>query len=387
MDHKFFKFIFAFSIAFILQSSLRFVPGIGIGEICLSIIIIYTIFLCFKEPSRIPTIRSFPFVYLICTYVFVILFLITALNFYLSTPGNSFRDFFAYSLSALMLFSLAVHKEKVIDIAILLVPVTIALITIQYFFGDYSSLSQNSVNDTWYLGRFTGGARNPNQLALYLVCLISISLIFIKQSYLKYPYIASLIFYGLLSFSDAFLAYLLIFGISYVGLKLYPKKYSYLGVSGYLLIASLISLLFYDQTITLLSEEWQARDEGNARFILYMNGLKAWMSNPFSLVFGNGAGNFSGLYSSFEVFEAHNGPIDTLAMGGVIGLFVFFWYPLKLVVKSFLINERLFFAISLGILFFSLFHFLMRHPIYWFTLFIMYIYMQNKINLRKECAE
>jgi len=74
-------------------------------------------------------------------------------------------------------------------------------------------------------------------------------------------------------------------------------------------------------------------------------------------------------------------------MGGIIGLIVFFWYPLKLVVKSFLINERLFFSISLGILFFSLFHFLMRHPIYWFTLFIMYIYIQNKVNLRKECVE
>ncbi len=386
MKHKFFKFIFAFSIAFILQSSLRFLPGIGLGEILLSLVILFSIFQCIKDPSRVPSLRGFPFVYIICFYVFIILFLVTTINFYLATPGNSFRDFFAYGLSALMLFALAVHKEKVVDIAFLLVPITLVLILIQYFFGDSSNNYDNRTNDPWYFNRFKGGAKNPNQLALYLVCLISISFIFVKQSYLKYPYIVALLFFGFLSYSDAFLAYLLVFGASFLALKLYPNKLNYIGVSSYLLILSVLLLLFSDPLFNFFIEEWQARDEGNARFILYMNGLKAWMQNPFTLVFGNGAGSFSGLYSSFEVFEAHNGPIDTLAMGGIIAFLVFFYYPIKIVITSFLMNERLFFSVSLGILFFSSFHFLIRHPIYWFTLFIMYIYVLEKINLRK-CAD
>ena len=383
MAIKLFNFFFAFSIAFILQSKFRFIPGIGLGEIGLLLIIFSSFFLCFKDPSKIPTVRTTPFLYLIIFYVLFILFLVTTLNFYLATPGNSFRDYFAYLLSALMLFSLSVHKEKVIDIAVMLVPITLGLITYQYFLGNYSITYEQHGSFI----RFTGGANNPNQLALYLVCLISISFIFVKQTYIKYLYILACIFFGLLSFSDAFLAYLLIAGLTYLGVILYPKRFNYLGISGYLLLFSLIFFIFNEQIISLFIEEWSIRDQGNTRLTLYENGLKAWASNPFTIIFGNGAGSFSGFYGPFQVVEAHNGPIDILAMGGLLGFIILFVYPIRLLYKSFLMNERLFFSISLGLLFFFFLHYLMRHPVYWFTLFLMYLYIQNKINLRNKCVD
>ena len=67
----------------------------------------------------------------------------------------------------------------------------------------------------------------------------------------------------------------------------------------------------------------------------------------FTIIFGNGAGSFSGFYGPFQVREAHNGPIDILAMGGLLGFIILFIYPIRLLYKSFLMNERLFFSISL----------------------------------------
>lgn len=382
MADKIFKLFFALSIAFILQSKLRFFSGIGFGEIGLLSIILITLIQCYLDPSKIPSLRNSAFSYLIIFYVFFVLFLVTTLNFYSSTPGNSFRDFFAYALSAAMLFSLSVNKDKVMDIANLLIPLTLLIISYQYFLGNYSL----SYVEHEFV-RFTGGAKNPNQLALYLVCLISISIILVEQIYLKIFYVSVSVFFGLLSFSDAFLAYVLVAGLTYLAFLLFPKKFNYLGVSGYLLMISFVFFIFYDQVITLLVDQWTSRDQGNIRLTLYMNGIKAWLENPFTVIFGNGAGSFSGVYSPFQKGEAHNGPIDTLAMGGLLGLIILFIYPLKLVYKSFIMNERSFFSISLGMLFFFFLHFLMRHPIYWFTIFVMYLYIQNQINLRKLCAE
>ena len=174
---------------------------------------------------------------------------------------------------------------------------------------------------------------------------------------------------------------------SYLLLVIIPKKYIYVGVAGYLFLIITILSLFFDQSFNFLNEQFQERDEGGARFILYWNGLLAWADNPISIIFGNGAGNYSGLYGPYGLFEAHSGPIDTLAMGGVVGLLILFFYQIRFIYQAFIMQEKLLFSLLLGLSFFCLFHFLIRHPIYWFTLFVVYTYIDQKLDMRKKCVD
>jgi hypothetical protein len=386
MKHFYFKALFAFAVTFILQSSMRFLPGVGLGEILLLLVIASSIYASILSPERLPKLNDAVFPYSINFYVFTILFLITALNFYLQTIGTSFRDFIAYALSGLMLFALALHKEKTMDIAKLVVHFSVLLIALQYFFGDQTNFDIKE-NDPLSFQRFKAGANNPNQLALYLVCLITISLLVVENKYLKFFYYILFTYFGLLTFSDALLAFLAVSITSYFFLLVIPKRHIYVGITGYLfLLISLLSL-FFDQSFNFLSEQFNERDQGNARFILYWNGLLAWIDNPISIIFGNGAGNYSGLYGPYGLFEAHSGPIDTLAMGGLVGLLILFFYPIRFIYQAFIMQEKLLFSLLLGLSFFCLFHFLIRHPIYWFTLFVVYTYIDQKLNMRKKCAD
>ena len=365
---------------------MRFLPGIGLGEILLALVIFFSIYSSIINPDRLPKLNEAVFPYSINFYVFTIFFLITAINFYLETKGTIFRDFFAYALSALMLFSLALHKDKVKDIATLLVHFSVLVLAFQYFFGDQSNFDIKS-NDPQSFERFKAGANNPNQLALYLVCLITISCIVLKNNTLKIIYLFLFAYVGLLTFSDALLAFLAVSLTSYFFLIIIPRRHIYIGITGYTFLMIFLLSIFFDSSFNFISEQFQERDQGNARFILYRNGLLAWLDNPISIIFGNGAGNFSGLYGPFGLFEAHSGPIDTLAMGGLVGFIILFFFPVRFVFQAFKMQEKLLFSLLLGLLFFCLFHFLLRHPIYWFTLFVVYIYIEEKLHLRKKCVD
>ncbi len=383
MEHLFFKTLFAFAITFILQSSLRFLPGVGLGEILLLLVILSSILTCILKPERIPKFNDALFPYSINFYIFTVLFLITALNFFLQTNGTGFRDYIAYALSGLMLFALALHKDKVMDIAKLVVLFSSLLVLFHYFFADKSSFDVNSVS----FNRFTAGANNPNQLALYLICLMTISSLVWKNVYFKFLSFSLFAYFGIVSLSDALLGFLAITIVSYSFLVLIPKRHVYIGLTGYIFLLTALVSIFFDQSFNFLSEQFQERDQGNARFILYKNGLLAWSENPTSIIFGNGAGNYSGFYGPFGGYESHNGPIDTLAMGGILGLLVIFFYPIRFIFQAFKMQEKLLFSLLLGMAFFCMFHFIIRHPIYWFTLFVVYVYLEQKINIRKKCAD
>lgn len=371
--------LIATAISLVLQTNYRLSPEVGLGEIGLALVIGYAIARCFATPERTPSLREQPLALVILTYLLAIVLPVTVLNALYHTFGTEFRDLLAYLLCALTTFALATQPERSRQIALMILVITLTLVSLQYLFGSQTT--------AWYgLTRFTGGARNPNQLALYLVCLTLITAIHVQRPLLKLLVFALLVFFGLASESDAFHAYMaLTLGVLLLSLII-PSRY-FLLVAPLLLMLVLIFVFFFiDDIQTVLGKQWSLADQGGSRLTLYANGLRAWLHNPLTMVLGNGAGNFSGLHGPFQGWESHNTPIDILTVGGLLGLLAIYFFPIKCALDVYRLDQRLVFACTVGLIGFTFFHFVARHPIFWVTLFVLYQHIQDHREVTEPCA-
>lgn len=370
--------LIATAISLVLQTNYRLSPELGVGEIGLALIIVYAIARCFATPARTPSLREHPLPLLSLLHLLAIVLPVTALNALYDTYGIAFRDLLAYLLCALTIFALATQAERTRQIALLTLAITLALVSLQYLFGDVS---------VWYATtRFTGGARNPNQLALYLVCLILITAIHVTRPLLRTFCFSLLVFFGLASQSDAFLAYLaLTVGVLLLSL-IVPSRFFMLVAPATLMLALLLGLWFLTDIASSLGRQWSLADQGGSRLTLYINGLQAWLDNPLTFVLGNGAGNFSGLHGPFQGWEAHNTPIDILTVGGLLGLLAIYFFPVKCAIDVYRLDQRLVFACTAGLIGFTFFHFVARHPIFWVTLFVLYQHIKEQREVAPACA-
>lgn len=371
--------LIATAIALVLQTNYRLSPELGVGEIGLALFIIYAITSCFATPAKTPTLREHPLPVMILIYLLAIVLPVTALNAFYNTFGIEFRDLLAYLLCAMTIFALATQPERTRQIALFTLVITLALVSLQYLFGD--------INTAWYaLTRFTGGARNPNQLALYLVCLSLITAIHVHQPLLKAACFGLLVFFGLASQSDAFLAYMaLTVGILLLSL-IVPSRFFMLVAPVILLIVLTIGIWFLADITNALGQQWSLADQGGSRFTLYVNGLQAWLDNPLTIVLGNGAGNFSGLHAPFQGWEAHNTPIDILTIGGLLGFVAIYFFPVKCALDVYRLDQRLVFACTVGLIGFTFFHFVARHPIFWVATFVLFQYIKDQQGIAKPCV-
>ena len=368
--------IIGLCLALILQTNYRiFGESIGLGEIGLAASIAYIMILHVIHPPKSNIHRRYLLSWCLLSYLLAVLLPVTAINVLFETPGTSFRDFLAYLLSAILLINLTSDRINVSIIACSVVVCTLVLISLQFFFGGDTAYYHST--------RFTGGAKNPNQLALYMCCCLLLTVIFIKKKFIKLPLIAAIIFFGFKSESDAFTVALALTFIALALANLVSREYSTISLTiviSAVLLCLAIVVLFFFELAAYLEQQWAAADEGGARKALYINGLGAWLSSPPTFFIGNGAGSFSGITESFQDSEAHNTPIDTLAMGGILGLFCFYYFPIKYIINAYSLNQRIVFSCAVGLICFSFFHFVARHPIFWFSIFALseFIWVQKK---------
>lgn len=369
--------LIASAISLVLQTSYRVTEAVGVGEIGLALFIMFAIASCFATPSRTPSLGTHPLPVLALLYFLVIVLPVTALNTHYGTFGSEIRDLVAYLLCAFTIFALATQEARIREISVLTVGITIALVSLQYVAGS---------DNVWYSAtRFTGGAKNPNQLALYAVCLILIAAVHIQGVLLKTLAIGMLVTFGLASQSDAFFAYLVAtLGILLLTLII-PSRY-FLIAAPLIMLLLVFGLWFLGDITSTLGTQWVQADEGGSRFTLYRNGLKAWLNNPLTFVLGNGAGNFSGIYAPFQGSEAHNTPIDILSVGGLLGLVAIYFFPIKSALAIYQLDHKIIFACTIGLILFSLFHFVARHPIFWFAIFVLFQHIKVQKGAVKACA-
>ena len=228
--------------------------------------------------------------------------------------------------------------------------------------------------------RFTGGANNPNQLALFLVSIPALLLFFLskwncknnlgKKVILVFILFLSL-YAGLNTQSDAFngtLLLTLILGIVLSVLRRfkYPLNIFILLV---LFIVALIGILVNIEFLGKISNEivsiFKHLDKDGSRIFLWVQGVKAALMSPI-VGYGSGARVVVG---PDYFMEAHNTVIDLMIQAGFVGLML---YLVLLTSIFYKVKANIYLLLALfSLIVYSFAHFVFRQPVFWVYLILL----------------
>lgn len=346
-------------LALMLQTNFRFAGPVGAGEL----LAVAFIFLKLAQHAllgremvmRRPDTLTLQYLSIICLIVAPATLLSSALN----VPGTNMRDLLAYGFVCAVLLALPQSRRDMTAMIAAFLFVTYATIIAQYLVGGSAA---------YYSSRFTGGAKNPNQLGLYLVASV-VLVTYLPNLWVRVGVISLAMFFGVASSSDAFLA--AAFGASVISvmLRVFPPR-AVLYVMPVLFLMAYIALI-YSGWLDLFNPLWAQADEGGARISLYLSAIQAWTDSIFSVVFGFGAGSYSGLDGPFQEAEAHNTVLDMATVAGIFGLFLFPLIPLWMVMDSLSKKFRFVPAVLMALIAFGLFHFVGRQPVFWVAMVVV----------------
>lgn len=346
-------------LALILQTNYRFAGPLGPGELLTVAFVGLTLMheaIKFR-PANLQRPDTLTLQYI--AIVFLVITPMTMLSSAFNLPGTEFRDLVSYYFVCAVLLVLPKSEHAVRAMITTFIFVTFATIIAQYLIGG---------SNAYYSLRFTGGAKNPNQLGLYLVAAL-VLVIHVPQMWVRLVVAALAVFFGVASLSDAFLAAILVLPLVLLTLMILPPRAALYALP-MLLLLGYIGLISSD-LLDSLTRQWAYADQGGSRTSLYLSALKAWLDTPFSFMFGYGAGSFSGLNGPFQGAEAHNTALDMATIAGVFGLLLFPLMPLWFALKA--LGKKLRFApaVLLALVAFAVFHFVGRQPLFWVTLVMM----------------
>jgi O-antigen ligase len=220
--------------------------------------------------------------------------------------------------------------------------------------------------------RFTGGANNPNQLALFLSAIPFIAfflLVGTKKTNIRIVYgtvLLGTIFAGLETKSDGLVASWVMATIILILAHIVRRidrparlPVILLIISSIGFIAVLNNELIYT-TLNYIRNTFNELDQDGSRGSLWMQGLETFMGSP---IFGFGPGPQLVYYGDYR-FEVHNTFIDLLTQIGFLGMLLHLWFLSKSLLK--VRHSSILFTAMICLILFSASHFVLRQPIYWF---------------------
>ena len=372
----FLNLLLGVGLASLVMTKLRFASLVGFGEAVLMLFCLVglTTFILKREISLSNLFTAYS--ELIFIYFIIILIPVTFINFSNGTFGTNLRDIAAYFICFTFLLYLSNYKINVTQVSnsFIITFVIIELLIIFLFpeLGKYVN-EQDPVTQSLFINRFTGGAKNPNQLAFYVICAL---FILQKTSFSKITkaiIFVILILIGGLTLSDAYFLSIASLIFLFLISKLNPPKYIKLSLTLFVFFLSMIYALFFNQIFNTIYDLYSYSNNGSpdsVRLFLYFEGISLWLSNIFILLFGNGAGAFIELTSN-HTLEAHNTFIDALIIFGLVGSLLFFIIPLIALFKYYFSLNYLMFAIASAVFIYCFFHYTARQPMFWFIIFLM----------------
>lgn len=356
-----FEFIFAFALASILFDRFRLGGRIGIGEILVafSVYIASIILLTNYKKINIDDLGK-KYVLALIFFLFICIIPNTIHTFTMGIYSkSSLADILAYATCFFFIASIAFLNLNHNVIAIICL-FMICIFTLP-FIGS---------GDAWYGDtRFSGGSDNPNRLAIYLLSslalLSQVKLNFFSK--LVYALVLTVLIYFTLS-DAARLGYIAMI-LTFIFLAGCRSPYILPIYLSIIVILIFFIFLNFNAIINFLVDLWYAASTSSYRFNLISTGINAWLENSFTFLIGHGSGSFAGFAGPYEGWEAHSTPVDILTIGGIFG-FALFYGPLIYCIFEF-IRQRNNFAASclVGLIIFSLFAFVARHPIIWFVIY------------------
>lgn len=250
--------------------------------------------------------------------------------------------------------------------------------------------------DPWYWDRFRGWSENPNQAALYCAALgpLALHLAMSAQSgfarFWGFALAILPVVVGRLTKSDTFLIATVISTIFLIGLRLRTwlavPRYGVRYIAAVLFILAappiVITLLPYGIAAADEAEGFAkslAKDKGgeatvatvDLRFLLWQQAL---LKGVESASLGLGPGPHSERPTGPNPrnlpgpFEAHSTPLDLYTQGGLLGLAALIWLIGSTLRLTLLARFDALSALICCLAVFSISHFVLRHPIFWFAL-------------------
>jgi|GEM_PF-72842 len=218
-----------------------------------------------------------------------------------------------------------------------------------------------------YHWRFTGLSHNPNQLALYLLPLPFVGEYLTRQDGRNRRYLGLLAILGVgaLTWSDSVYLAWGLGGGYFLLVKRYARTLwadrlikltaigTVLGVAGWLLP----DLLDYLDTVSAGSHQ------GAERLNRWQFAGEAIRRSP---LWGYGPGAFAGTSGIWQQQEAHNTVLDWTLSAGVLGACLLLWLWAQVALSLWQAGEWGLLVAFGGLLFFALFHYVLRQPIFWF---------------------
>jgi hypothetical protein len=243
--------------------------------------------------------------------------------------------------------------------------------------------------EPWFFDRLRGWSKDPNQLGVAAVSLTLLSLHLAETASKRVEILAAVVCailafsVGLLTKSDSFIVCIVIAGAIFVAMKASLWLQTFKG--GLSLRAASVSVvllalpIFVAAAIPLASdaiERAEAQSEalydedgqGDLRLHLWKEALEKGMDAGM-LGLGPGPHLTSKAWKRPppNKFEAHNTPLDLFAQGGLLAVLALFWLYVSTLLITMRAKLAALSALSCGFIVFSMFHFIVRHPIFWFV--------------------
>jgi hypothetical protein len=241
--------------------------------------------------------------------------------------------------------------------------------------------------DPWYWNRLRGWSENPNQLALLTTALALISLHLGETSSGAIERAAAILcatfFFsvGLLTRSDSLLICAVVVLPIFLGLKLRAwvststNKRALSRATAWTLIIAFpalpIAMLPFSSSIYAHAADAathmiEDNEQGETRLKLWTEAVNIGMSSG-GFGFGPGPHLTSKDYKRPppDKFEAHNTFLDLFTQVGFAGVLLFLWIVFMSIRCAARSGSAALISLMLGLLIFGMFHFVVRHPVFW----------------------
>lgn len=300
--------------------------------------------------------------------------LIGVANGYSGTQPEGIRIWVYLGLISIGVYS-GLQRRKYADLKTLLTKISVTGTLLYFFLYMYSIYISESFlgMSLWYgdFARFSGGGKNPHQLAVLLAALVFAHMWgFSGMGFIRR--IVALLLVALtiaLGMATASATWQMAVAVGFLSggfsLLMLRVRSSQMRVAMGLCISASV-LLFWRPLANFLETFIETDPNGPGRLFLWTNISKTFALSPF---FGLGPGLHSVTQSS-SIKEYHNTYLEVLAMAGIIGVVIFLAYHARLLILIGRHPALLGMLASLAA--YGLGGFAARRLIYWIFISIMY---------------
>ncbi|WP_176442953.1 O-antigen ligase family protein [Tropicimonas sediminicola] len=303
------------------------------------------------------------------------------------------RDTIAYSLvlTFSLLVALQLHDREVRrDMLWKLLVIGSASLTLQIA-GAYG-LAPTPGTTSWYFDRLIGWAENPNQLGFFalIVVLLGLHLSDTSETASQRTWAALLgappFVAGVLSGSDSLIIGLMLSGALIATFKaivwtqdeeMAPTLRGTAVVLAIMALplTALATVPFASAALKTFEQGSEAiygeNEQGETRLKLWSEALEKGIDSKL-VGFGPGPHLTSKSYKRPppSKFEAHNTLLDLFTQGGIVAVAAYLWITGSALVGVSRARKPALAGLIVGMLVFSMFHYIGRHPIFWFFIVI-----------------